>query len=419
VDIPVSLRDDICGDWKSHLLRSPMTNQPKPILANALIALREAPDWLGVLAHDEFALVPMAMRPPPWQQRLDISWTPQPWADGDDARATEWLHHQGIVVSLTVTQTAILAVAGENPFHPIKDYLNALRWDGTPRIEAFVTRYLGADDTAYHRAIGRCMLIAAVARIMRPGSKVDHVPVLEGEQGILKSTAIEKMFAPWFSDDLAELGTKDAAMQIRVAWGIEIAELASMTRSEIEKIKGFITRKVDRFRPPYGRHVICVPRQSVLIGSTNTEAYLKDDTGARRFWPIKCGDINTAGIDRDKDQLWAEALALFSRGVPWWLNGDDTFLAQVEQDDRHVVDPWQESINRYLEGKDRTSITEILECVIDKPKERWTQLDQSRVGACLKGAGFVRKRGQRPARQWYYARGVPVDTGTDDEDWDR
>lgn len=417
MDIPESLRGELCGDWKSKLLRSPVTGQPKPILANALIALRTAPDWIGVLAHDEFALVTMAMHSPPWLRQLENSWTPRPWADGDDARATEWLHHQGITLSLNVAQTAIATVAVEASFHPIRDYLSALEWDGTPRIDSFAPQHLGAEDTAYHRAVGRCMLIAAVARVMRPGCKVDHVPVLEGEQGILKSTAIEKMFAPWFTDDLAELGTKDASMQIRVAWGIEIAELASMTRSEIEKIKAFITRKVDHFRPPYGRHVIRVPRQSVLVGSTNTDTYLKDDTGARRFWPIKCAAIDIAAIDRDKDQLWAEALIRFKKNAPWWLNGDDTVLAREKQADRHVDDPWQESITNYLEDKDRTSVTEILERVIDKPKERWTQLDQNRVAAGLRAAGFSRKRDSRPPRHWYYAR-VPVDTGTGDEDWD-
>ena len=395
-----------------------MTGQPKPILANALIALRTAPDWIGVLAHNEFALVTMTMRPPPWLRQLDNSWTPQPWTDGDDARATEWLHHQGITLSLNVVQVAVVTVATEAPFHPIRNYLTALKWDGTPRIDSFATQHLGAEGTAYHRAVGQCMLIAAVARIMRPGCKVDHVPVLEGEQGALKSTAIERLFTPWFSDDLAELGTKDASMQIRVAWGIEIAELASMTRSEIEKIKAFITRKVDHFRPPYGRHVISAPRQSVLIGSTNTDTYLKDDTGARRFWPVKCGAIDVATIDRDRDQLWAEALTLFKNGAPWWLNGDATVLAREEQADRHVDDPWQKSITNHLEDKDRTSVTEILEHVIDKPKERWTQLDQNRVAACLRAAGFDRTRGPRPGRHWYYVRVAPVDTGTGDKDWD-
>ena len=144
------------------------------------------------------------------------------------------------------------------------------------------------------------MFIAAVARIMQPGCKNDYMPIFEGAQDKGKSTAIDALFSPWFSDDLAELGTKDAAMQVRVAWGIEVAELAAMTRGEIERVKAFITRKVDRFRPSYGRRVIEVPRQSVFWGSTNADTYLKDETGGRRFWPIRCNGIDVQAIKQDR-----------------------------------------------------------------------------------------------------------------------
>src|SRR5262249_5279943 len=222
----------------------------------------------------------------------------------------------------------------------IKDYLGGLEWDGVKRVENFATHYLGAAALPYHRAVSRCMFIAAVARIMRPGCKADYVPILEGPQDEGKSTAIELLFTPWFSDDLAELGTKDAAMQVRVAWGIEIPELASMQRAEIERIKAFITRKVDRFRPSYGRNVIHVERQSVFIGSTNADTYLKDETGGRRFWPIKCGAIDLAAIKFDRDQLWAEAVALFDAGLPWWLTDKETVaLTRHEQDARYIEDP--------------------------------------------------------------------------------
>src|SRR5262249_44718291 len=221
-------------------------------------------------------------------------------------------------------------VAKERAFHPIKDYLNDLEWDGKKRVEQFATTYLGAEASPYHAAVSKCFLIAAVARIMQPGGKADYMPILEGAQDKGKSTAIETMFAPWFSDDLAELGTKDAAMQVRVAWGIEIAELASMSRPEIERVKAFITRKVDRFRPAYGRHVIEAQRQSIFIGSTNADTYLKDETGGRRFWPIKCGKIDLKALERDKDQLWAEAVALYGKGVGWWLTDAEIIGAARE-----------------------------------------------------------------------------------------
>src|SRR5262249_5849013 len=218
-----------------------------------------------------------------------------------------------------------------------------LTWDGIKRIDNFAEKYLGAEATEYHRNVSRCMFIAAVARIMRPGCKHDHMPILEAPQGKFKSTAIELLFSPWFTDELAEFGSKDASMQVRAAWGIEVAELAAMTRGEIERVKAFITRKVDRFRPSYGRRVIEVPRQSVFIGSTNIDPDRKDETGGRRFWPIQCGTIDPEAIKRDRDQLWAEAVALLDAGAVWWLSGVTAVTqAREQQANRYQDDPWQQ-----------------------------------------------------------------------------
>ena len=294
--------------WRDELLLTP-TKTPKPLLANALTALRHAPEWQGVLAYDEFALVTMLMKPPPWLKHEDNSWTPTQWTDRDDVLTTDWLQRELIGVNTKVAADVVEAVAKDNGFHSVRDYLSGLEWDGTERIESFASCYLGAAETPYHRAVSRGMFVSAVARIMQPGCKVDTVPVLEGPQGKGKSTAVQFLFEPWFSDEIAELGTKDAAMQIRSAWCIELGELSSMTRGDIEKVKAFITRKVDRFRPSYGRRVIEVPRQTILVGSTNLDTYLKDETGGRRYWPILCeGELKLADIKRDKDQLWAEAL---------------------------------------------------------------------------------------------------------------
>jgi predicted P-loop ATPase len=303
-------------DWRDEL-KLTATKTPKSIIANALTALGRAPERDGRLAYDEFALVTMLMKPPPWFKNESNRWTPKHWTDNDDVLTTNWLQHNDINVSVQIGATAAEAVAKNNTFHPIRDYLIGLEWDKKKRIADFASDYLGAEASAYHSAVSRNMFIAAVARIMQPGYKYDSVPILEGAQGKGKSTAIKILFEPWFSDDLAELGSKDAAMQVRCAWAIEIAELASMGRPEIERVKAFITRSVDRFRPSYGRRVIEVPRQSVLIGTTNTDTYLKDETGGRRFWPVRCRDkIDLKKIERDKDQLWAEAVALFEARTP-------------------------------------------------------------------------------------------------------
>src|SRR5262249_14968729 len=230
------LQDELSG-WRAALLVS-AKNAPKPILANALIGLRQAPEWQGVLAYDEFALVTMQLKPPPWLKHED-NWSPQRWTDRDDALTADWLQHQDIGVTVAVAAIAAETVAKDAAFHPVRDYLSVLQWDGIKRIARFAVTYLGAEDTPYHTAVSRCMFVAAGGRIMRPGCKADYLPTLEGAQDKGKTTAIEKLFTPWFSDDLAELGTKDAAMQVSVAWGIEIAELAAMTRGEIEKVKAF------------------------------------------------------------------------------------------------------------------------------------------------------------------------------------
>jgi predicted P-loop ATPase len=411
------LQDELSG-WRAALLLS-RKNTPKPLLANALIALREAPEWQGVLAYDEFALVTMQLKPPPWLKH-ENNWAPQQWTDRDDALTADWLQHQDISVTVNVAAIAAETVAKDYSFHPIKDYLESLVWDGVERIANFAASYLGAEATQYHCAVSRCLFIAAVARITRPGCKADYVPILEGAQDRGKSTAIELLFTPWFSDDLAELGTKDAAMQVRVAWGIEIAELASMTRPEIERVKAFITRKVDRFRPSYGRRVIEVPRQSVFIGSTNSDAYLKDETGGRRFWPIRCGgSIDLKAIQRDRGQFWAEAVAQLKAGAPWWIV--DTGMVNLVRDEqaaRYVDDPWQEPIAQFVRSQTDVSVGEVLSNLLIE-RGRWTQADQNRVARCLKVLGWERYRGARPLREWRYRRVVPVESGTEEDAWDQ
>ena len=179
---------------------------------------------------------------------------------------------------------------------------------------------MGASPTAYHPEVGKVTMIGAIARIYQPGCKVDTVPIFEGPQGARKSTAVKTLFDPWFSDELADLDSKDSAMQTRGVWGIEVSELDAMSRSEVSRIKAFISRTMDRFRPPYGSRIIERPRPCVFWGTTNADGYLKDETGGRRFLPIKIGKIDIAGLERDRDQLWAEAVSLYQQGAEWWIN---------------------------------------------------------------------------------------------------
>ena len=394
-------------NWRLDLELAP-TKQPRPLLRNAIIALRGAPEWQGVLAYDEFALTTMAMKPPPWLKARDNAWQPRAWADHDDVLATDWLQAQGIGVPITVTTSAVEAAAKDASFHPVRDYLTRLTWDGTKRVGQFAATYLGAEDMPYHNEVSTRMFIAPVARIMRPGCKHDHMPIFEAPQGAGKSKTIKMLFEPWFTDDLAEFGSKDASMQVRSAWGIEVAELSAMTRGEIERVKAFITRSTDRFRPSYGRRVIEVARQAVFFGSTNALEYLKDETGGRRFWPVRCGRIDHDAIVRDRDQLWAEALALYNAGERWWLTDEAVLLAaHGQQDARYQDDPWHEFITDYCAGTntDNVSIADILDA-LGVEWARWTQADQNRVARCLMRLGWERYQKRLPSRerQWRYRR---------------
>jgi predicted P-loop ATPase len=377
--------------------------EPRPVLANALFALRFGKAWQGVLAYDEFALTAMLMLPPPWQAGAN-QWVPKRWSDVDDAHTTEWLHLHEIFVPLHVAAVAAQAVAQDQSFHPVRDYLEGLKWDGTPRVAGFMNTYFGAEATGYHSSIGMCLLISAVARVMSPGCKADHVPILESGQGKFKSTALEVLGSPWFSDDIAELGSKDSAMQVRSTWIIEIAELASMHRGEVERVKAFTSRRIDRFRPSYGKHVIEQPRQCVFVGTTNDTAYLKDATGARRFWPAKCGLIDIAALRRDRDQLWAEAVHLYNAGVPWWLSDAESVAdAEDAQDQRYQPDPWEATVAGYLLDRDEASVTCILSDLLGIPMDRQDHSMAVRVARCLQHSGWARKRrGGRGERRWVY-----------------
>jgi 5S rRNA maturation endonuclease (ribonuclease M5) len=267
-------------DWHRDLL----TNEkgvPKALLANAITALQVAPEWASVLGFNEFSLVTLALKAPPWQSGI----AGNEWTDHEDRLTADWLQHQGILVTVEVAGQAVQAVARDRCFHPVRKYLESLSWDGTKRIDTWLSVYLGAEPSDYSAGVGTRWLLSAVARIYRPGVKADCCLILEGEQGTKKSTALKTLAGNWFTDEIAELGSKDAAMPTRGVWIIEIAEVDSMNKTEVGKVKGFMSRAVDRFRPPYGKRLIDSPRQCVFGGSVNHKTYLRDETVAGVFGP--------------------------------------------------------------------------------------------------------------------------------------
>jgi predicted P-loop ATPase len=391
-------------DWREELMR---TEKGKiiPQISAVTTAFRLAPAWCGVLAYNEFAERPEALKPPPWGGGIG------PWGDYADVRATEWMERHGIRVSVTTVGKAALTVARDHPFHPVKDYLDSLRWDGVPRLDMWVMRYLGVkvdpDDQTemarlsdFQRAAGVCWMISAIARIYQPGCKVDHVLILKGPQGTLKSTVFSTLGGEFFSDDLADLGSKDSSLGAAGAWIIELAELAAMAKPEVEKIKAFISRATDRFRPPYGHYIEERPRSCVFGGSVNSEHFLRDDTGNRRFWPIECGEIDIEGLKEDRDQLWAEARVRYEKGEHWWLETPELVETAIsEQEEAYAPHPWEADIKAYLDGqiaahgaKAEVTTADILRGPCRKEIDKWTRGDETNVGYILARLKWVKFR---------------------------
>lgn len=407
------------GDWRALLVRN-ARGAIRPILANAVTALRHAPEWCGVLRWDEFHARIVTARPTPWGGQPGEVWT-----DQDDRLLTVWLQQAGISCPLEIAGQAAQTVASEHPFHPVRDYLRSLRWDGRPRLRQWLTTYLGAPANAYTEAVGQCFMVGAVARILKPGCKQDTILVLEGPQGIGKSSAIRILFDPWYCDHLPELGSKDSFLQLHGSWCIELAELDALNRAEVSRIKAFLSSQVDKFRLPYGRRPVERPRQTVFVGTTNRDDWNRDETGARRYWPIRCGGIDLDALARDRDQLWAEAVALYDAGAKWWLSGADSAVieqAVEEQAARYDSDPWEPLIASWVESprprlsgdgtlppmvstKEMVTLDDLLWHCLGKPPETWSQGDKNRVARCLRAMGWQRVQIRVDARrQWFYRR---------------
>jgi predicted P-loop ATPase len=389
-------------EWTAGLMKFG-SGAPQGTLANACHALRCAPELQLMLAYDVFALKTVTVSAPPWEFEPQ-HFRQRAWGPHDDLLVTEHLQRMGIPLKPQTAAQAVEIRARERSFHPILDYLDSLDWDGKLRLDTWLTDYIGADESPYTHSIGRSALIGAVARIRNPGCKVDTVPIIEGRQGLGKSSAARILFDPWFSDELADLGGKDAAMQTQGAWLIEISELDAMTRSEVSRIKAFVSRATDRFRPPYGARVIESPRSCVFWGTTNSECYLKDETGGRRFWPIKSGRINVDGLAAARDQLWAEADRLYGAGAAWWIvNPEAERIAVGEQTARYQGDPWDAAIADHLTTRADTAIDEILRDVLHLEIGRWSQADMNRVARCLRSRGWLRTQARTgDKRAWRY-----------------
>lgn len=325
------------------------TGAPKNTFQNCLTLVKHVEGILG-LRFDEFT------------QRHVLTAEQLPWKHDIGREVTDdvirvirhfLIEQFKLETSKENVSEAVFTISRENPFHPIRDYLDGLKWDGVPRLDRLMPTYFGTEDNLYTRAVGAKLMIAGARRVRQPGCKFDTIVVLEGAQGTMKSSAVRALCPrpEWFTDaELKRVDSKDAVMLIEGAWIIEMGEMSVMSASEVETLKAFASRPVDRVRRPYDRLPVNILRQSVFIGTTNQKGYLRDQTGNRRFWPIATKEIDLDGIIKDRDQLWAEAAERERAGEAIVLSRDLWALAAEQQEHRVVEDPWQAILQEYVDG---------------------------------------------------------------------
>ena len=336
-------------DWKSKLKITEKGGIAQTI-ENAVIILKNDPKLADTLALNEMDHNIVAKRNLPWRK---VNGTSQ-WVDGDDAALRYYLERVYGMTGKDRIFDAVNVVAQQNKFHPVRDYLEECVWDGVPRVDTLIIDYLGANDNEYTRAVTRKTLVAAVARIYRPGCKFDYMLTLRGSQGIGKSAIIAKLGGKWFSDTFTTMQGKDAYEQVMGVWIMEIGELAGMRKAEAETIKLYISKQTDRFRPAYGRRTQEFPRQCVFIGTTNETQFLRDTTGNRRFWVVDTPNEPTRDLWADLTPetvrlVWAEAVELYRKGEPLILSKELEKQAREVQEVYEEENPRAGIVAEYLE----------------------------------------------------------------------
>jgi len=338
---------DTDNDWQTRLelLRS---GEIKDTLSNLILILGRDKKMLGI-AYNQHSNCIDVKGDLPWKQ------VKPGWNDSDIAGAKAYLDSRYRLWSPGKFKDALLAVAAERAYHPVREYFAALPvWDEVERLDTLLIDYLGADDTSYSRAVIRKTLCAAVARIDKPGIKFDHIMVLSGPQGIGKSTFFGRLGGRWFSDSLtiSDMRDKTASEKLQGYLILELGELAGIKKLDVETVKSFVSREDDKYRPSYGTTVESHPRQCVIVGSTNSESgFLRDITGNRRFWPVRVGgkSAKKAWELAEVDQVWAEAIVKYRAGEDLFLKGDDALIAIVEQADAMESDDREGLVRDYLE----------------------------------------------------------------------
>jgi predicted P-loop ATPase len=377
--------------WIKHCILNDR-KKPLPILANVMAALQHDTGLRDAVAYDQMLCAPVLLH----EIGQPLESCERPITDEDVIALQKMLQAKGLVhLRRETVRDAVQLRARDCAFHPVRRWLKSLIWDGTPRIGTWLARYLGAELNDYTKHVGRMFLISMVARIREPGCKADHMLVLEGLQGELKSTACQVLAEPWFSDNLPDVGSgKDVSQHLRGKWLIEVAEMHAMNRAEAALLKSFISRTTERYRPSYGRFEVIEPRQCVFVGTTNQSTYLRDPTGGRRFWPVRTGSngkLDIDGLANDRDQLFAEAVRCFELGDSWWP--DKSFEREIiapQQAARYEADAWEETIGTWLATQTKVTIGQVARECLHFDTSRLGTADQRRIAAAFEQLGWHR-----------------------------
>lgn len=425
-------------DWQTHLLFNDTKGKAPKLAkhhANAVAVLRYHPAWKGKIYFDEHAQV-TRVSSPPWHEPEQAPSSAdeegfREWTDADDGRLSSWLAREPNIrleLSSSACAEAVRIVAEGNPRHPFREWLDSLRWDGKERLNSALFDYFGVTPGEYASNVFRWWMISLCARTYWPGCKADYVLILEGGQGINKSTALRVLAVKkaWFSDTPIRLDSKD---RFQALLGKVIVEMAEF-KLDSKAAKDFFTSSVDNYRPPFGRREVSVARRGGISATMNPPsdgAYLTDETGARRYWPVTCGEIDLRGIERVREQLWAEAAYVCQESLicpecsptdtlircemhRWWPVGAEHAELAEEQEQRTEQEPWQEAIGDWLST--RPGDVSLNEVILGALKfDNAGKIDrnaQRRASRAMKGLGYRRVQlgpdanGRRP---WVYRKG--------------
>lgn len=381
-------------NWMLHLEKND-EGKLKKNLSNLMMCMRHMPGLSGTFRYNELTGT--------------VEWNGKIIQDHDYVDIRLIIESRNIPYDKNDIPIAVTRTSRDSSYHPIRDYLESLQWDGTDRIYRWLNAALGVEQDLYSQTVGTKFMIGAVARVYSPGCKMDNMLVLEGPQDLGKSTALRTLFgSEYFVEATADMRDHPRFVaQMKGKWILEFAELAAIRRSEVEMVKAIITTQIDRVRLPYRRDAEEHPRRCVLAATVNPQeeaGYLTDPTGNRRFWPVLCSRIAIDKLAIHRDQLWAEATHRYKAGEHWWLENGEREHAKQEQGKRVSIDPWQDHLRLLIDKTKLYSSVELL-AMLEVKKDRQTQSDKIRVAKAMTALGWEQKR--QGERYWRFV--VPAE----------